>query len=393
MVVVSVGVMIFSMAFLATAFTDALWQLMLTRVLMGFAQSIVTPFSCGLIQAAFPVHQQGIAFGIFNVGVYIAFSLSLSLGVYLYDEYGWKAGYKLFGFIGLLVSTASGVFVFFFGLRLEIPDTEDDVTMATEESDAAYNPLTTAMEPLSSRGNAINSTADEIKNGSSSHGLLNASDDSKISPASDFKTRYSHVFMFAMKQYFTQPVILVISIATGIRLGGGYVWSAYTAIFYSNLFDEDSSSKSCTYSYNATATFVSSMCAADYPYCRSDTCYALNAAPWHNRGIDHRVLEEYMSWVPLAGSAVGTILGGYLTDHIISQQTSSNVALASVWRLVASGAGTLLATPLVVVSFFLSSPGCFLAMVGSGLIGEVYLGQTLAVISSLSSPSVLVTSG
>jgi MFS family permease len=389
LIVVCAGSFVFSLAFAATAATTSFWQLAVTRMIMGFAQSILTPFSCALIKAVFPANQQGIAFGVFNVGVYLAFSLSLSLGVYLFDEYGWKAGYQLFGIIGIFFSAAAGVLAFFFGLRVD-QLVADSVSIDTKPMQV-YNPL----------DSSINITGSFAKNetdsaSSSQHGLLSSSEDHLIIPSSDNGKRrsYREVLMSVLQQYRAQPIMLALGIATGIRIGGGYVWSAYTAIFYSNLFDASSSGpSSCSYSYNATTSTSSSMCDASYPYCRGDSCYAINPAPWHNQGIDHTVLESYMSWVPLAGSAVGSILGGYLTDQIVSHYSYSNPTSAAALRLAAAGIGTLLATPMVVISFFLAPPACFLAMVGSGLIGEIYLGQSLAVVSSLSSPPVLVTSG
>ena len=70
---------------------------------MGLGQSIVTPFASGIIGAYFSVESRGIAFSIFNFGTYASFSLSLSLGTFMYDEYGWKAGYLFFGVLGMAV--------------------------------------------------------------------------------------------------------------------------------------------------------------------------------------------------------------------------------------------------------------------------------------------------
>ena len=102
------------------------------------------------------------------------------------------------------------------------------------------------------------------------------------------------------------------SLATGIRLGGGYIWAGYTGVFYSSLFIQQSSSgddtltlsssSSCSYSYNsnnanttatATAAVYSSagVCSADYPYCVDGTCSALNGYPWHNVGMQSIQLE------------------------------------------------------------------------------------------------------
>ena len=92
------------------------------------------------------------------------------------------------------------------------------------------------------------------------------------------------------------------SLATGIRLGGGYIWAGYTGVFYSSLFIQQSSSgedtltlsssSGCSYSYNSNATVPSAgVCGGDYPYCVDGTCSALNSYPWHNVGMQSIQLE------------------------------------------------------------------------------------------------------
>ena len=94
---------------------------------MGLTQSVITPFSSSILSGMnvivtirmhacmpcmlsicmcvycidlFPSDSKGAAFAVFNLGTYISFSLSLSLGLFIYDQYGWQAGYILFGIIG-----------------------------------------------------------------------------------------------------------------------------------------------------------------------------------------------------------------------------------------------------------------------------------------------------
>lgn len=94
---------IFSLATFATALSSSVWVLVLIRMVMGLGQSVITPFASGIIGAYFSYESRGIAFSIFNFGTYASFSLSLSLGTFMYDEYGWKAGYLFFGLIGMAI--------------------------------------------------------------------------------------------------------------------------------------------------------------------------------------------------------------------------------------------------------------------------------------------------
>ncbi len=103
-------------------------------------------------------------------------------------------------------------------------------------------------------------------------------------------------------------------------------------------------------------------------------------------------LEIYMSWVPLVGSALGSLLGGFLSDFLVlrsqaaARQTSrlrTNTADQSLrkrlssgeetsggsyLRMVVAGVGTLMSLPLVLAALVLPLPACFLIMIASGLV-------------------------
>jgi len=53
-----------------------------------------------------------------------------------------------------------------------------------------------------------------------------------------------------------------------------------------------------TVGVGAGALGDSTTCGTDYPYCFSaeGECRKLNDYPWHNEGMDHTHLQEYMSW-------------------------------------------------------------------------------------------------
>jgi len=92
--------------------------------------------------------------------------------------------------------------------------------------------------------------------------------------------------------------------------------------------------------------------------------------------MTHRQLESNMLWVPLCGSAVGSLLGGLLADWMIRR-----IGGGSYHRSVVAAAGTLIALPIVVMGLFAGYPACFVCLWASGLVGEVYLGQALAIVT------------
>ena len=99
--ILAAATFIFSFAFASTAFAVNFWQQVVVRIAMGITQSLVTPFSTSIISDHFAPVMRGSAFGIFNAGTYFAFSLSLSLGTFIYINFGWQAGYVMFGILGI----------------------------------------------------------------------------------------------------------------------------------------------------------------------------------------------------------------------------------------------------------------------------------------------------
>jgi hypothetical protein len=120
--------------------------------------------------------------------------------------------------------------------------------------------------------------------------------------------------------WWKNPGIYLLCLATGVRLGGGYIWSSYTGVFFSDLFATQEDSIHCSYSYNPDDPHpdVNNVCGSDYPYCVDGDCKVLTEFPWHNQGMSAMHIESYMSWVPIVGSALGSFLGGLISDKITS---------------------------------------------------------------------------
>lgn len=103
-----------------------------------------------------------------------------------------------------------------------------------------------------------------------------------------------------------------------------------------------------------------------------------------------------MSWVPLVGSALGSVVGGFLSDYIVNRKSredknaistedrdkpedtvdyfTSNpdaISKQSASRALIAGVSTLISLPIVVFSFFLGFPGCFLIYIASGIVSAL----------------------
>ena len=139
-------------------------------------------------------------------------------------------------------------------------------------------------------------------------------------------------------------------------------------------------------------------------------------------------LAAFMWWVPLVGSALGNVIGGLASDRAVAKtgtvnenttvgvsdlSDSCNVELqdidteqrvreakhlahetstvktynnyahirANAVRFLVCAGGNLLALPFVCGAILLDYPYCFIVQIFSGLLAEMYLGQTLVVVS------------
>jgi hypothetical protein len=81
--------------------------------------------------------------------------------------------------------------------------------------------------------------------------------------------------------------------------------------------------------------------------------------------MDHYQIEAYMSWVPLIGSALGSVLGGILADRL-SIDIPNGCA-----RMFLAGIGSLVAAPIVGIALILHSPYCFLILILSGAVSII----------------------
>jgi hypothetical protein len=345
---------------------------------MGFGQSIVTPFASGIIGRHFNDTNRGIAFSVFNFGTYMSFSASLSLGSHMYYKYGWRLGYLLFGFIGLGIGVATPFLV----TDGPTEDSESAKVDSSIKSVAYSNAIDTdrdhvcLLEGNKHSGNAV------IENSSKEEGGLygnHASGENMSLELSMMQT----LSMVVNSWNRHGIAVYLLCLATGLRLGAGYVWVAYTAAFFSELWTTDSNDNGCQLSYNASyvGPDSDSMCDSSYPYCRGGDylyseqdslyiykggeCSSLNSMPWHNIGMAHSDLEMYMWWIPLLGSGLGSLIGGHLSDRLCKHLSSVG------GRPLVAGCSCIASIPFVILALVSNFPACFLYFIPSGLVGVI----------------------
>jgi MFS family permease len=283
--ILSLTTLVFSVSFACTAFATYFWQQVLIRIAMGLAQSVITPFSTSIISDYFPPEMRGSAFGIFNLGTYISFSLSLSLGIWIYITYGWQAGYILFGALGVVCGVVMPI----------LPCLTKPAKEPSREPSA---------EPT------VSSVPSDMQERYSTHSLMHSFEERDLTPSVEGDRSSIREYIIAVAgesgtywgyctchlrsmaalaydicfvKWYNSPGIYLLCLATGVRLGAGYIWVAYTGAFFSDLFEAEEDS-SCDFSYSAGyTTLPSNVCDSDYPYCVDGACSALTSFPWHNK--------------------------------------------------------------------------------------------------------------
>ncbi|PFX18488.1 uncharacterized protein LOC111339466 [Stylophora pistillata] len=79
---------------LLTGFATKYWHLVVTRFILGIGEAGCTPFATSLIADYFPETLRGSAFGVYNWGIYIGYSMAYAFGNFItqanIDGKGWR---------------------------------------------------------------------------------------------------------------------------------------------------------------------------------------------------------------------------------------------------------------------------------------------------------------
>ena len=68
---------LWSTSVLLTGFSSQFWQVLVLRFLLGFAESGCTPLAGSIISDSFGTKTRGTAYGIYNWGIYMGYSLAV----------------------------------------------------------------------------------------------------------------------------------------------------------------------------------------------------------------------------------------------------------------------------------------------------------------------------
>lgn len=294
--ILSASTFIYSVLFLATAYLSTVLQVVLIRVAMGAMLSIVTPYSVAIIDKSFSRAVSGRMLGMYYSASYCAFAFSMGVGTDMYTAYGWKAAYLIFGPIGVAIALISLLvsYCLTYGPCRETNSSNlqgyGTVSLESQHGESVIvNPITSARTAEEEARTTESTESAEIG----------------INTYNAVPTRTQSRICQIVYHWWCHSYVYTIVLATGVRLGAGYVWSNYSSLFFSPLFHSEGTAvgHACRYSYNSGLVVTGDLqgvCTAAFPYCVHSTCSALTATPWHNKVLRVRYFIYLHYYIPLA---------------------------------------------------------------------------------------------
>ncbi len=117
-----IGVALFSLASFACGVSNTLESIIASRIFQGFAEALIMVTSHVMVFSYFPPERQGLAMGIFALGVSFAPALGPTIGGYLTEYYNWRMVFFINVPIGILLVIAGLLYLpkerFFERLRI-----------------------------------------------------------------------------------------------------------------------------------------------------------------------------------------------------------------------------------------------------------------------------------
>jgi len=296
------------------------WQVAFLRVGLGLTESNFNPIATSLLCDIFPEQMHGVVMGFFNIGNYAGYGLSFGIGDFINSWVGWRLTYFITGMKTLMIA------IIF---------------------------LVTVKEPDSKQ--LIN------------HQLVQGQSGGETSLFCPWR-----IFNFWM----INPSLFLLSIAAGVRSAGWYCWTAYTEVFFSELFKEmPLQTKTCEKSFNFSY-LGHQVCNSNFPYCMNGSCSSLAQHPWHDVGLDREKFDVFISITPMVAGSLGAIVGGAVSDRFSQGKPIS-------YRLVIVTLSCLGAAPFCAGVLLAPYPWCFACLFAAYAVGEMWIGVLLAVMIDL----------
>jgi MFS family permease len=102
--VITVGVMLWSLATAAGGLVNRFWQLFACRALVGVGEAGYMPASQAIVAEYYPGRTRAMAMGIYSVGMAFGGVLGIWLGGELSQAFGWRYAFLIMGMPGLILA-------------------------------------------------------------------------------------------------------------------------------------------------------------------------------------------------------------------------------------------------------------------------------------------------
>eukprot|EP00752_Nemacystus_decipiens_P014368 g12780.t1 len=435
----------------AVAFSRTYWQVALTRVGQGIGDAACCPFAASILRDHFGPEVIGSAMGVFYVGLFAGFSLSLGGGTLIDDLLGWRWAYFLAasaGFVAAAItyvtvqepkkSLAAGA-----GLlrqRRGYSAASAATTKAPIAADATaadgpgsvsrrgpggggsggggFRPVPSPTYSLVRREEeggeggkqALREYGDAAAGGESKEDRRADADGSLEDGEKGFQQQQVQQQQQQLmngsihrppssiggkmgkmqdlsEAWLGSPSLLLICLAGGIRDAGGFVFSYYLASYFSPLMDG-----------NAVLT-NDGPCSFSYDASFNGTQVCDESYPWCIDGSCNTLSSSPWHDIGMPAShlelfvswvpLVGGSLGAMM-GGILSDRIAKEYGTAGrLWVVVVSNA---IATPFAVGVLLAPYPWCFLCLLVVSLVGEMWIGIMVTCIMTLVPRHVRVTS-
>ncbi|KAL5011414.1 hypothetical protein ScPMuIL_009965 [Solemya velum] len=102
--------------------------------------------------------------------------------------------------------------------------------------------------------------------------------------------------------------------------------------------------------------------------------FAYNTQPYFTAiGQTKEDIGEYMSWIPLVGGSLSVLIGGFISDRVVRR-------LGMYARVIVIFISLIVAAPFAAGTLFLSPPYAYISQIPTYIIGEMWIGITLAIV-------------
>ncbi|ETO07900.1 hypothetical protein RFI_29490 [Reticulomyxa filosa] len=294
----------------------------------AMATSMTNPLSASLIAEYFPNHMKATAMSLYNVAVYVGFSIALGLGNIIQHKYSWRYVWWIFGFAGCVWS----IFV----CLLPTPNSNSDSNSLVLLSSASLSKSLALASSTDNRNETTlectpcddnNNNDNDNNNSNTKHSITNENTiDAQLLPETTDSKEVVEL-MDILRYLIKTPSLMLLLIVSLYRNSGGYVWAYQANNYFANVKHQ------------------------------SDNQIAI-----------------YMFWVPAVGGSIGLVSGSIFSDQLVKRGYPSLCTYTFQRIIFVVG---------LIGTLFLPPPYCYLSMFVMYLFSEQWISICVTLVMEL----------